>query len=290
LVFGATGAQGGAVARRLIKEGVGVRAVSRDAKRVRDTYGDEVEVTTADLTDGGGLRRAFDGADAAFFHLPVSLDPRLAPDALARVLRAAREANLPRLVFTTGGASFDLMPPIMMVEVLRAATRAVHASGVPATVLRPTVYLENLLQPQNVAGMRERGTLSYPPLQPDRRVSWTALDDQAAFAVAAMTADSATGATFDIASPEPLTGAELAALLSDHVGREVRFTPLAPREFGDLVAKFYGAEAGAAIGELYEATDSLPPDGAVINLEPALAALPVGLTPVSEWVARQKWD
>ncbi len=56
------------------------------------------------------------------------------------------------------------------------------------------------------------------------------------------------------------------------------------------MSQFAGAEAGRAISELYEATDALPPNGAIINLEPLLAVLPVKLTPVSEWVEKQVWN
>jgi uncharacterized protein YbjT (DUF2867 family) len=70
LVFGATGAQGSPVARQLIEKGIAVRAVSRDMEKVRAFYGDAVEAANADLSDLDSLRKAFEGVDAAFLHLP----------------------------------------------------------------------------------------------------------------------------------------------------------------------------------------------------------------------------
>lgn len=290
LVFGATGAQGSPVARQLLEQGITVRAVSRDAQKVRELYGEQVEIASADLSDLNSLRLAIEGVDAAFLHLPfVGNNVREMPVQLGNALQAAKETNLPRLVFTTSGSTMDNLPPVGMVEGNRAAERAVLASGVPSVVLRPTIYLENLLH-FALGEIKEHGILSYPPLSPDRKISWTALDDQAALAIAAMTAENAIGKSFDLASPEPVTGTELVEMISRQMGREVRYAPLSPQQFGENMSQFAGAEAGRAISEMYEATDALPPNGAIVNLEPLLAVLPVKLTPVAEWIAKQIWD
>jgi uncharacterized protein YbjT (DUF2867 family) len=290
LVFGATGAQGSPVARQLLEQAISVRAVSRDAQKVRALYGEPVEIASADLSELNSLRLAFEGVDAAFLHLPfVGNNVGEMSVQLGNALQAAKETNLPRLVFTTSGSTMDNLPPIAMVEGNRAAARAVLSSGVPSVVLRPTIYLENLLH-FALGEMKERGVLSYPPLSPARKVSWTALGDQATLAIAAMTAENAIGKSFDIASPEPVTGVELCELISRKLGREVRYAPLSPKEFGENMSQFAGEESGRAISELYEATDGLPPNGAIINLDSLRAVLPVKLTPVSEWIEKQVWN
>lgn len=288
LVFGATGAQGSPVVTQLLEKGVAVKAVSRDAEKVKQLYGDKVQAAVADLSDLNSLGEAFAGVDAAFFHLPIPSDFSAVPNQLANVLQAAKESGLPRLVYTTGGNTTDIMPKIGFVEANRATANAVLNSGVPAVVLRPTVYLQNLQQPHSLAAIKEQGVFAYP-IKADRKVSWTALEDQATLAIAAMTAENVTGKSFDIASPEAVTGDEITALLSKKIGREVRYVALEPQEFGKGLAQFFGADAGKAIAELYEATDQLPANGAVINLEPIQTALPVKLTPVSEWIEKQDW-
>ena len=289
-VFGATGAQGAPVARKLIEKGIAVRAVSRDMEKVRAFYGDAVEAANADLSDLDSLRKAFEGVDAAFLHLPfVGNDVREIPNQLGNALRAAKEADLPRLVFTTSGSTMDNLPPVTMIEANRAAQRAVLSSGVRSVVLRPTIYLENLLH-FSLGEMKENGILSYPPLSPERKISWTAQDDQATLAIAAMTAETVVGKSFDIASPEPVTGVELVEMISCQLGRTIRYEPLSPKQFGENMSAFAGADAGRAICEMYEATDALPANGAIINLEPLLALLPVKLTPVSGWIEKKIWD
>lgn len=284
LVFGATGAQGGPVARELLAKGVKVRAVSRDAARVRAVFGSAVEAADADFSNVESLKRAFEGVDAAFFHLPIPADVAEVPVHLSNVLTAARDANLARMVFTTSGTSDDKLAHIPFVAGNLAAAEAVLASGVPAVVLKPTIYLENLLREHIVEEIRQLGVLSYPPLAPSRKLSWTALKDQASFAVAALTSEKALGHSFKIASPEPVTGDELAALLSDTTGKAVRFEPLTPQQFGEGLAQLFGEDSGNAIAAFYEATDALPEDGAVVDLTEALKVLPVELTPVSQWI------
>jgi uncharacterized protein YbjT (DUF2867 family) len=150
-------------------------------------------------------------------------------------------------------------------------------------VLRLTIYLENLLH-LALPEMRERGVLSYPPLSPERKVSWTPLGDQATVAIAAMTAETVVGKSFDIASPEPVTGAEIAEMISRKIGHEIRYEPLSSEQFGENMSRFAGAEAGKAVSEMYAATDELPADGAIVNLESVFALLRVELTPVSRWI------
>ncbi len=291
LVFGATGAQGSPVVRQLLARGVAVRAVTRDAQKLNNLFGVAAEPAEADLGNATALRAAFEGVDAAFFHLPIPRDIEAVPVHLANVLEAAAKAELSRLVYTTSGITTETMPPIGFVEASRAAAAAVLTSGIPAVVLRPTIYLENLLQPHLVSEMAQAGVLRYPPVSPGRRLSWTALEDQAALAIAAMTADETViGRAFDIASPEALTGDELAARLSVHFAREVRFEPQTPLQFGEDLGRAFGnPTVGRAIAELYEAIDKLPPDGAVLQPDTVLSANAPELTPVSQWLSRQGW-
>lgn len=287
-VFGAMGAQGSPVVRQLLNQNVAVKAVSRDAAKVEQLYRGKAIAVAADLNDADALEKAFADVDAAFFHLPIPHDPSVVPQQLTNVLNAAKRANLPRLVFSTTGTTTDNMPPIAFVENNRAAAKAVLNSSIPSVVLRPTIYLENLLH----FSLHEikAGVLTYPPLNPNRKISWTAQEDQATLAIAAMTAENAISKQFDIATPEPLTGNELAELLMKKIGREIVYKPLAPNEFGANLAKFAGEAAGKGIAELYEATDNLSANGAIINMKPVLAVLPVKLTTVSEWIERQEWN
>ena len=68
LLTGATGRQGGAVARRLLERGHGVRALTRDPNKpaARALTGMGAEVTRGDLDDRPSVERALEGAYGVF--------------------------------------------------------------------------------------------------------------------------------------------------------------------------------------------------------------------------------
>ncbi len=286
-VFGATGAQSSPVVRQLLESGVAVKAVGRDAGKIVQMFGGRAEAVSADLDDVASLQNAFQGADAAWLQLSFKSDWPTFFLQLSNVLEAAKTADLPRIVYTTGGTTTDNLPPIRFVESNRTASRQVLESGIPATVLRPTVYLQNLFA---YAGRDfPRGILSYPPLDSHRKMSWTAHEDQAKLAIAAMTSNAAIGQTFDIASPQPVSGNELAALLSAKIGREITYQPVTTEEFRQGFARFAGEDLALDLAQLYAELDKLPEDSAVVDLQPVLTVLPVELTPVSAWIEAQNW-
>jgi hypothetical protein len=74
------------------------------------------------------------------------------------------------------------------------------------------------------------------------------------------------------------------------MGREIRYEPLSPEQFGENLSRFTGTDAGKAVSEMYAATDELPANGAIVDLEPVLNVLRVELTPVSRWIEKQTWN
>jgi uncharacterized protein YbjT (DUF2867 family) len=99
LIVGASGYNGGNVARRLLSQGHTVRGLVRDPARA--TPGLD-EVVRGDAITGEGLRRALDGVDVAFYFVhalgATRTDERDRQAARAFV-KAAVAAHLPRAVF-----------------------------------------------------------------------------------------------------------------------------------------------------------------------------------------------
>jgi dihydroflavonol-4-reductase len=116
LVTGATGFVGAAVARALLAEGWGVRALVRSGSDRRNLAGLAVEPTVGDLTDPASLDRALEGCEAVFH---VAADYRLwapAPEELYRtnlegtgnLLDAAQRAHVRRILYTSSVATVGL--------------------------------------------------------------------------------------------------------------------------------------------------------------------------------------
>jgi uncharacterized protein YbjT (DUF2867 family) len=284
LVFGATGTQGHPVVDAALEAGLTVRAATRDPDAAEEKLSSQVEIVTADLLAADDVQAAMSGIDGVFFHLPVMPGTKQARAMVENLIAGARAAGVQRLVFTTGGYCGDDMPPGDFVTGLRLVSESFLTSGVETVVLRPTLYLANLVWPHIIREIREYGRLTYPPLDYRRRMNWTSTEDQGVIAAACFNADVA-GQIIDIASPEAITPPELCRMLAEVYGREVHFAPQSVDEFADTLSHLAAsAEVGRSVSALYSGIDSLPGDGPLVDTDALEARLDVRLTPVSEWV------
>ncbi|MBC7996378.1 MAG: NmrA family NAD(P)-binding protein [Leptolyngbya sp.] len=290
IVFGATGAQGGPVVAELLRQGVAVRAFTRNAAAARKVLNENVEIFEGNLNDAESLVKALTGVDCAFLHQPMVLMADVA-FSVKNFLEAAKAAGLPRIVYTTSGPGLELLKGVPSVDRGRLDAETFLQSSIPTVVLKPTIYLENLLIPFFIQAIKENGVLDYPPVSADRKISWTSLEDQAKIAVAAMTNEQAVGKVFDIATPEPLNGDELAERLTVCLGRTVKFAAQSPKA---LAAKFSSmvdsTEIGDAICALYEGINTLPADGFVVDTASIEKTFDISLSSTSVWILRQNWD
>ena len=284
LVFGATGTQGHPVVDAALEAGLEVRAASRQPDVAAERLSKRAELVEADLLDRESIEAAMQGMDAVFFYLPVLPHSRDGARMVDHFLAAIRASQVKKLVFSTSACSTSAMPDGDFVVAMRGVTEALLASGVATVVLRPTLYLANLVWPHLIREIREFGRLSYPPLSVRRRLNWTATEDQATLAVAALNTDVA-GEVIDIASPEAVTGPELCRMLAGVYGREVHYAPQSVDDFADTLSHLAGSAAiGLAVAELYAGIEQLPGHGPLVDTEALERRFNVRLTPVSEWV------
>jgi nucleoside-diphosphate-sugar epimerase len=112
---GATGFIGGTLARQLSKEGHEVRALVRDPGRAEALRSLGVQLHQGDVTDPSSLGGAMDGVDGAF-HLAAWYKVGAKDTSEAElinvlgtenVLRAARDARVPKVVYTSTLAVFS---------------------------------------------------------------------------------------------------------------------------------------------------------------------------------------
>lgn len=288
-IFGATGAQGQPVVRQALSAGMKVRAIARSPKdRIKGLH-PRAEALSVDLTGRQSLRLAMDGVDAAFVHLPMQTGPDDARIWLETLLAAARDVSLPLLVYTTSGPAGPRFPSSMTVDGITAAMTAVRQSGIPAIVLQPAIYLENLLPEIFLPRLRREGILDYPPFPPELKVTWTSHLDQARIAVAALSRPDLAGTSHEIGSHMAVTGPELALMLAERLGRPVRFEPLSPAEFGDRVGQAIGSPGAAyALADLYGALASMENGAMTIDTKAVEAIFGVSLQTIADHIG--SWE
>ncbi|WP_103963062.1 SDR family oxidoreductase [Nonomuraea solani] len=269
LVIGASGAQGGAVARHLTERGHDVRGFSRTGDvpaRVRPFRGD--------LGDAARVKEAFDGVTHASVTLPLVYDPATVSAHVRHVIDGALAAGVRRLAFNTGNRLPEAESGVAAFETRRRAAAALLSSGVPTVVLRPPLYAENLRAP----GVAGPGVLRYP-LPADVAVPWLTHADLGAATAAALTLDGLEGATLDLGGPDTVTGPELAAMF----GPGVRYEEQDVAAFESGLAHAVGAEAAAGVAATYRWIGGRR---GFFTPSPGLAErLGLRLTPLRDWIA-----
>ena len=279
IVHGATGAQGSPILSALTTAGRSAIAAVRHPEAVPDG----IVAWQVDLASAASLASVYEGADGVFIHLPMGAPEAAAAQARA-VVEAVAQARPGRVVISTSGQIVD-QPG----SPLQAATDSpimtlidgVTGSGVPTAVVAPRLYLENLLLPVVLDPARQEGVLRYP-LPASFPVSWSSHLDVADVVVRLLTDASPTTGTVGVGHRPGLTGPDLAAAFSSHLGREVRFEGITPEAFGELITPLFGP-AAAPVVELYRALNAQ--DGNTIAEDSSAQEL-LGLRPrpIEQWL------
>ena len=276
-VAGATGAQGGAMARRLLRRGHRVRALVRDQTSTAAVAlaSAGAELAPSDFDDESSLVRAMAGADAAY----LMATPFVAGGTDTEIrhgttlVDAAVRAGVDHVVYSSvAGADRGTRVPHFGSKYV--IERYLRRSGALWTIVAPTEFLDMVLAPWALPGLVE-GRIGVPvPGATPRQL--TAVDDLAAFAgLVIEDPDRFAGRRVEIASAV-VTGDELAAALTRATGRTVEYHEAPPStSFGrDLLAMF----------------SFMKREGYRVDIDALHARYPeVGWHSVESWLSEQDW-
>ena len=279
IVHGATGAQGSPILSALTSAGRTAIAAVRHPEAVPDG----IVARQVDLASADSLASVYEGADGVFVHLPMGAPGAAAAQARA-VVEAVAQARPGRVVISTSGQIVDQPGSPLQATAdspIMTLIDGVTGSGVPTAVVAPRLYLENLLLPVVLDPARQEGVLRYP-LPASFPVSWSSHLDVADVVTRLLTDASPTTGTVGVGHRPGLTGPDLAAAFSSHLGREVRFEGITPEAFGELITPLFGL-AAAPVVELYQALNAQ--DGNTIAEDSSAQEL-LGLRPrpIEQWL------
>lgn len=220
LVSGATGKQGGAVARQLVRKGHRVRALTRkpSSPGARALAELGIELAEGDLEDRAALDRALGGMDAMF---AVSTPFESGTDAETRqgiVAADAAKAAGVYLVYSSV-ANADRRTGVPHFDSKFAVEEHIRAVGVDAAIVAPVYFMENIFfgLPQLRQGVYGS------PLEPTRKLKQVAVSDIGAAVVAALEdRPRYAGKRYDLVGDD-LTGEEIQGILSKVTGRPFKY-------------------------------------------------------------------
>ena len=243
LITGATGTVGSEVVTALLPAQAGhLRVLTRDPGAV---FPDGARKIVADLGDSD-LAPVLDGVHAVFLltsGLHIAAHDR-------RLTAAARRAGVERIVkLSVRNVGHDGTDPITTLH--RAGEEAIRDSGIGWTFLRPTAYMSNAL---NWAGMIAADQAVYAPFAAGRAAVVDPADI-AAVAAACLTQDGHNHHVYELTGPAPLSPSEQVAILSQVLGRDLRYAEADPTStLAQMVSFGMPEQLAHAVIELYRST------------------------------------
>lgn len=262
-VVGATGVQGGAVARALLTDGeFAVRALTRsvDSAGAKALAELGAEVVAADLYDVDSLRKAFDGAYGAYLVTPffTHLSAAKELEEVGNLVEAAE--GLQHVVWSTLedtreviSLDDDRMPTldekykVPHFDVKGGEADALfERAGLPTTYVRLSFYWNNLLR--DLAPRRGAdGVLRLSLPMGESKISGIAGEDIGKAVVSVFKRPSETiGHTIGLGA-EHLTGDEVAQAFGEVLGETVTYEPMSHNDFRAL-----GFPAAVELGNMFQ--------------------------------------
>jgi NAD(P)H dehydrogenase (quinone) len=229
VVTGATGRLGGVVVNDLLTRMPAnrVAAVARDPARASALADRGVAVRHGDYDDPDGLPAAFDSADVLLFVSSPNTDPGVRRRQHLDVVRAAVQARVGRLVYTSvvnAERALGILADHIVTE------DAIRQSGLPFTILRNTFYMDVFVNP----GLRatvDAGELRVA--DGGEAVNTATVTDLGLGASHVLTSDVHAGQTHDMCGPLWVFP-ELALILSRESGKPVEYREIPLVEAGPM--------------------------------------------------------
>jgi uncharacterized protein YbjT (DUF2867 family) len=278
LVTGATGQQGGAVARELLARGHRVKAMTRnpDSEKALTLAELGAEIIQADLNDASSLERAVQGAWGVFAVQNTWEAGVEGEEAQGkRIAEIAKNAGVEHFVYNSVGSAHR-NTGIPHFDNKWRIEETVRGLGFPSqTIIRPVFFMDNFLSPWYKPGLDE-GKLMMA-INPDTVLQMVAVEDIGRYGRWAFeNYQELNGRAIDIAG-DSCTIPKAAQIISEASGRTIEFvqTPI------EEVRKF--SEDFAIMLEWF---DRVGYEADIVG-----TAQEAGIKPVTfmEWAAKADW-
>jgi uncharacterized protein YbjT (DUF2867 family) len=221
-----TGTIGHQLVDDLLESDEALRVIVRDPSQLSDMVRERVEVVVGSHGDADVVNSAFAGADAVFWLVPPDPKAESVDAAYVGFTRPAVQAfartGVKRVVGITAlgrGAPMDATAGFATAS--HAMDELIATSGVSYRALAMPSFMDNIAR--QVAPIKNQGKF-FSPIDGDRKLPTVATRDIAAVAARWLRDDSWSGfEDVSVLGPEDLSFNDMAAIMSDVLGKEVQF-------------------------------------------------------------------
>ena len=244
LVTGAGGNVGSELVKKLRSSGTKFRAGYYSAKKAEEAKQAGEESVAVDFAKPESLRSALQGVDGVFLisgNVPNQTELEL------NVVKESKKAGVRHIVKSSvWGAESEAFS---FAKVHRPVEKAIEASGMAYTLLRPNGYMQNMSN-FYAETIRTQGAFCLPAR--DARIGHVDVRDIAAVAARLLTEKGHEGKVYDLSGPEALTYSEIAEKLSAAIGKRISYMSLSDADFKKAMVGSGAPEAAAdAMIELF---------------------------------------
>jgi uncharacterized protein YbjT (DUF2867 family) len=250
-VFGATGAQGGGLAKAILSDANSefiVRAVTRDVNsdKAKELSALGAEVVAADIDDSNSIKKTLEGAHGAFFvtFFWAHYSPEKEYQEVVNFVSAAKDAGLKHVIWSTLEDTRNWVPlEDDRMPTLQGKYKVPHfdgkgfadklftEAGLPVTFLRTSFYWDNFIYFGMEPKKGEDGKYYITLPMDDKKLPAIAAEDIGKCAYGIFKKGSELiGKTVGIAG-EKLNGKEMAQKLSAALGKEVLYNNVSPETY-----------------------------------------------------------
>ena len=243
-----TGQIGSQVVTHLLDAGEAVRVIARDPAKLAPEVSDKVEVVQGSTDNEDVLLRALEGADSVFWLVPPSFQDKGDTEYYLRftrpLCRALQSRGVKRVV-AVSALGRDVSVEAGPVTAALAMEAEIEKTGVDFRALWCPGFMENMLA--QVEPIKNQG-MFFAPFPPDFKTRFAATRDIATSAARLLLDPSWTGqGGLAVLGPEDLSHNDLAAIMTDVLGKPIRFQPISGEAFQDQLVQ-HGANPVLAQG------------------------------------------
>jgi uncharacterized protein YbjT (DUF2867 family) len=241
LVTGSTGRVGGEIVRQLAAMGAKVRAFVRGGPDDAKGLPAGVEIAYGDLDRPETIAPAMQGIEKMYLLVPGT--PAM-PKQEGAALEAAKRAGVKHIVKHSVMGARE--PAIAIARLHRASETVIEQSGIAWTFVRPGSFMSNALD--WAMPIKQQGGV-FQPLG-DGRVAMVDPRDIASVGVAALTKPGHEGRAYDVTGPEALDMNEHVAIISEAIGKPLKYVNIPEAATRDMMLNKVGMPAPVVEGLL----------------------------------------